>query len=471
MRTPSNDLFRLIKSMTPSEKRYFKQHFDISGGLKVQLFDVINKQSEYDEEAIKEHFEGTSVARSLKVHKVQLTRLIITSLISCRREKLSEKTSATLLQDAKVLLDQNLLGACLRKCDEAIKVGSEKDEFSRVLHAIELKNNALRQAGIHEIIDDPQVILKIRKDLNLKRLSINRNLQLYSEMYDLGLQIVTLLDYDNSSKRTQKFEKLLQACLSYDFTLSMENRALYIQYLGLLKTCYFGLDRPEKVQEVARLQIEYVREHFDDCPSNVKVSLLRSVCNYLYQMIQQSNHDEVDYWLAFEERAQKHQEVRQGLNRVIFFLPKLLCYRNRGMYDYVLRLYPAMQKYIKDKNCHADPMTEQVQLNFALITLVVQDLELLREVIERIKRYRMKLDSLFEGLVDAIELAYLYDDGQHATLKRRLKRLENKAQYGKYLGIWVGLMKQLLHTSLLKQKEILKESLDQFNAEAFQRHR
>ena len=62
MKTPSEALFKLIRKMTPSEKRYFKRF-----GLLQQkkdsnkytlLFDAINDQIEYDEESLLKQFEG-----------------------------------------------------------------------------------------------------------------------------------------------------------------------------------------------------------------------------------------------------------------------------------------------------------------------------------------------------------------------------------------------------------------------------
>ena len=62
MKTPSNALFKLVRKMTPSEKRYFKRF-----GLLQQkkdsnkytlLFDAVNDQSEYNEEALLMQFEG-----------------------------------------------------------------------------------------------------------------------------------------------------------------------------------------------------------------------------------------------------------------------------------------------------------------------------------------------------------------------------------------------------------------------------
>jgi hypothetical protein len=57
---PSNELFELIKSLTKSEKRFFKLQSSLQSGDKnyIRLFDTIDKMSEYDEEEVKSNFKG-----------------------------------------------------------------------------------------------------------------------------------------------------------------------------------------------------------------------------------------------------------------------------------------------------------------------------------------------------------------------------------------------------------------------------
>src|SRR5688572_33072384 len=52
------DLFDLIKSLTPAEKGYFKKFVAKGDGKKyLKLFDAINAQKEYDEEKLKKKFK------------------------------------------------------------------------------------------------------------------------------------------------------------------------------------------------------------------------------------------------------------------------------------------------------------------------------------------------------------------------------------------------------------------------------
>jgi hypothetical protein len=54
---PSTELHDLIKSLTKSEKRFFKLHSSLQSGDKnyLRIFDAIDKQKVYDEDAIKKY--------------------------------------------------------------------------------------------------------------------------------------------------------------------------------------------------------------------------------------------------------------------------------------------------------------------------------------------------------------------------------------------------------------------------------
>lgn len=55
---PSTELFDLIKSLTKSEKRFFKLHSALQSSDKnyLRIFDAIDKQKAYDEEGLKKLF-------------------------------------------------------------------------------------------------------------------------------------------------------------------------------------------------------------------------------------------------------------------------------------------------------------------------------------------------------------------------------------------------------------------------------
>lgn len=82
--TPSDDLFRLIRSLTPNEKRYFKvfasRHVADGQTNYMLLFDAIDLQQEYDETLIKEQFDGENFVKHLPSEKRYLQQLILKAM-------------------------------------------------------------------------------------------------------------------------------------------------------------------------------------------------------------------------------------------------------------------------------------------------------------------------------------------------------------------------------------------------------
>ena len=108
MKLPTDNIFQLIKSMSASEKRYFKRHYASDKSLSTELFDHLNKQEQYDEDAVKKHFLNTKLTQNLKVYKVQLSDLILKSLVSYHNKKSIRSKIRMGLEEVEILMDKQL---------------------------------------------------------------------------------------------------------------------------------------------------------------------------------------------------------------------------------------------------------------------------------------------------------------------------------------------------------------------------
>lgn len=82
--TPSEDLFKLIRSLTPNEKGYFKKfsriHVREGKNNYMLLFEAIEKQEAYDEQAIINKFRNEQFVKQFPVAKNYLYNLILKAL-------------------------------------------------------------------------------------------------------------------------------------------------------------------------------------------------------------------------------------------------------------------------------------------------------------------------------------------------------------------------------------------------------
>ncbi len=136
MKTPSDDLFQLIKSLTRQEKRYFKLYASrhaIEGQNKyVLLFDAIDQQTEYDEVAIRAKFKDQGFVRQLHVAKNYLYQSILNSLRHFHESR-SEDRFHTEMRHAALLFNKGLYNQSERALDKAKKLAAENEHFLQLL--------------------------------------------------------------------------------------------------------------------------------------------------------------------------------------------------------------------------------------------------------------------------------------------------------------------------------------------------
>ena len=136
MKTVSDDLFRLIKSLNKQEKRYFKLHASrhVIGKQNkyVLLFDAIDAQQAYDEKKIRQKFEGEPFTRQLHVAKNYLYQLIMTSLRNFHDSRREDKFYI-LMRDAQLLFDKGLYQQSEKVLQRAKRSAADNERFLQLL--------------------------------------------------------------------------------------------------------------------------------------------------------------------------------------------------------------------------------------------------------------------------------------------------------------------------------------------------
>lgn len=136
----SDELFQLIKSLSKSEKRYFKLHSSMHGSDKkyVMLFEAIGKQTEYNEKEIVEIFKKEKFIRQLSVIKNYLYGLILSSLKSYHTDIDSQLQGH--LHGVTILYEKGLYRQCEKLIAQAQRLAEkyEKHWFLAELKRLEL---------------------------------------------------------------------------------------------------------------------------------------------------------------------------------------------------------------------------------------------------------------------------------------------------------------------------------------------
>ncbi len=128
---PSGELFKLIKSLNKSEKRFFKLSSTLQAGEKnyLKIFDFIEKQEYYDEDELKEAFSKETFIKHLPSEKNHLYRLILKSL----RVYFSEQSTSSILRqelkNIEILYSKALYKECEKFVSRSKQISKEHEEF------------------------------------------------------------------------------------------------------------------------------------------------------------------------------------------------------------------------------------------------------------------------------------------------------------------------------------------------------
>lgn len=128
-----DELFDLIKSMTRSEKRYFKVNATKSGDAKsnyLLLFEAIDEQTdEYDEALLKTKYSKKPFVKYLPAEKTQLREQIMKHLRSFHASKTVDNRINELLQDEMIYRDKGLNDLREKTLAKAKELATEAERF------------------------------------------------------------------------------------------------------------------------------------------------------------------------------------------------------------------------------------------------------------------------------------------------------------------------------------------------------
>jgi hypothetical protein len=132
-------LFELIKSMSKSEKRYFKiissRHTIGEENNYVRLFDYLEGIECYDEQALFQVFEGEAFLHRFSITKKRLYDHVLNALNAFHAEQSQTAQLYGMLQSAEVLFNKSLYDQCRRILSSAEKL-AVKQENDLVLQLI-----------------------------------------------------------------------------------------------------------------------------------------------------------------------------------------------------------------------------------------------------------------------------------------------------------------------------------------------
>jgi len=179
-KTPSQKLFTLIKSLSSSERRYFKISVNPTGDKHnkyAQLFDLIRAQKVFDDGALQLEIYGHKQTETRKFSELKnyLYNQVLKSL-----QNFDEKTSVeyrvkNYLMNVKVLFKRSLFADCQEELEKAKKLAEKYELFDVGLKILSLeKEIAYARMDIRFLDENSEQIAEKEAEL-----LANRTLELF----------------------------------------------------------------------------------------------------------------------------------------------------------------------------------------------------------------------------------------------------------------------------------------------------
>ncbi|MCO6481152.1 MAG: hypothetical protein J5I62_00015 [Flavobacteriales bacterium] len=172
---PSNELFDLIKSLTKSEKRFFKLHSSLQSGEKnyLRIFDAVDRQKEYDEEAIKKQFAKETFVRHFPSEKNHLYKLILKALRAFHAESSITGVLKQHINNIEILFGKALYEEANKVLVRAKRIAREHERFYLWFELLAWEKNLLEEAyqsgnftqDLEALIREEEMVLAKLKNL------------------------------------------------------------------------------------------------------------------------------------------------------------------------------------------------------------------------------------------------------------------------------------------------------------------
>ncbi len=291
-RIKSRNLFDLIKSLDKNEKRYFKVMFagsETSEDRKMLLlFDHINKQEEFDEEAILKKEPGLKPSQ-LSNLKAYLYEKIMQSIRQYNASRIYDIKIREQIDFAQLLVERRLytLGSgCLKK---AKKMAKQNNNLELQLEIIKLEKDILTQTG-NEADRTDEIIAEVRHiNSQINNITIFSNL--FIKLNSLYRKIGFIRDESDYFKVKEFFYSSLPAYEEGQLSVAEKIYLyrLFVGYYFFIQDFDQGLTYAKKLEQTLESEELLLENHIELYITSLNNILIAQYKLWRYEEFEQTN--------------------------------------------------------------------------------------------------------------------------------------------------------------------------------------
>lgn len=359
-------LFELIKSMSKSEKRYFKilssRHTIGEENNYITLFDYIEQLSAYNEEELFEHFSGEAFLNQFSITKNRLYESVMKSLDAFHSNSSIDTQIARLIHGAEILYNKSLYDHAKRQLVSAERLAKKHDK-NIALYEINLKYNKLIETANYSNTSE-QDIEQITRN-NAERIEL---LAYHNELWSIKSQLFILIN-KKGKVRSEKDRN------NYEH--------LFSKLKKLKSPSYIDFDS------------NYLKNHI--------------LSAYYYAILDESNS--LKYLLQNEKLLHQHPErIKQEPNTYFSILTNIIhLYSKIGDYKNALISLKLLKEFPKE---HKIELNQDLEIKFfssvhsTELMLYVQQAEFHKAL--ELEPVILEGLRLYENSISPVRKAYLY---------------------------------------------------------------
>ena len=210
-KTASPALFELIKSLTKSEKRYFKIYAsrhtigEVNNGIKI--FDFIDQQNDFDEVAVHTYFKGEAFLNQFPITKNRLYEQILYALDAFHAKGDTEAQLYKMLHSVKILYSKGLYDHANRELSKTKRLAKKHNKIAILLQIANEEKQIIETRGYQDA--NFETLKKHNEESN----ELTEEQDFYNNLWFVKSQLFILL---NQSGQVRSKDDVLEYKKIYD---------------------------------------------------------------------------------------------------------------------------------------------------------------------------------------------------------------------------------------------------------------
>jgi len=344
-KTPSEKLFRLVKSLSGSEKRYFKIFINNKGGKDnkyLKLFDAIEEQDLFNEEELQQVVYPKEQVESRKYSEMKgyLYDLILKSL-----QAYDEKTSVDyklkgMLLSVRTLYKRSLFDDCKDLLHKAKKIAGKYEDFNSGLELLRWeKQIAYAETNIRYLDKELERIEEEEKKL----VQQIQNISEYRNMF-FKVLISVRKDATSGERNSEKLSFIREEKLMNDIENAESYKAKMLYY-RVLSLYYLATRNLNKFYETSKRLLKQVESQKYMIAEDAS-EYISALSNHIIASGSLKNFEEVEETLD-KMKAIKGNTLDDELKIYRqYYLGKFRLYIDSGEFE---KGYEELEEHIKNK--------------------------------------------------------------------------------------------------------------------------